>query len=98
MRLYLEPHKIGDDRVWGCLGVEAGGLWGQVMYNIYVSDYYFLCSVWLLCSCLIKGEASSDEAVLLFAIIASWLGCWGVGVCLGTGSLFCGYMHVCHTS
>ena len=55
MRLYLEPHKIGDDRVWGCLGVEAGGIWGQVMYNIYVSDYCFLCSVWLLCSCLIKG-------------------------------------------
>ena len=24
MRLYLEPHKIGDDRVWGCLGVTAG--------------------------------------------------------------------------
>ena len=39
MRLYLEPHKIGDDRVWGCLGVEAGGIWGQVMYN---SDYCFL--------------------------------------------------------
>ena len=30
----------------------------------------------------IKGEASSDEALLLFAIIASWLGCWGVGVCM----------------
>ena len=53
MRLYLEPHKIGDDRVWGCLGVEAGGIWGQVMYN---SDYCFLCSVWLLCSCLIKAR------------------------------------------
>ena len=24
MRLYLEPHKIGDDTVWGCLG---GGSW-----------------------------------------------------------------------
>ena len=72
MRLYLEAHKIGDDRVWGCLGV------GQVMCAIFKSYYMY-------------------EAILLFAIIASWLGCW-VCVCLGMGSLFCGYMHVCHAS
>ena len=43
----------------------------------------------------IKGEASSDEALLLFAIIASWLGCWGVGVCMsGDGKLVL-WVHAC---
>ena len=45
MRLYLEPHKIG-------VGVFGG--WKLVEYGVNVSDYCycFLCSVWLLCSCL----------------------------------------------
>ena len=45
----------------------------------------------------IKGAASSDEALLLFAIIASWLGCWGVGagVCMsGDGKLVL-WVHAC---
>ena len=36
----------------------------------------------------------TDEAILLFAIIASWLGCWGVGLCMSGD----GNMHVCHAS
>ena len=40
MRLYLEPHKIGDDRVWGCLG---GGSW----WNMGSSDVYNISK--LLC-------------------------------------------------
>lgn len=24
MRLYLEPHTIGDDKVWGCTGMLGG--------------------------------------------------------------------------
>ena len=45
----------------------------------------------------IKGEASSDKALLLFA---SWLGCCGVGVCMSDdGKLVLWVrMHVCHAS
>ena len=39
MRLYLEPHKIGDDRVGGG-GVEAGGIWGQVFKSYYLLSGY----------------------------------------------------------
>ena len=37
MRLYLEPHKIGDDRVWGCLG--GGQVMCAIFKSYYVSDY-----------------------------------------------------------
>ena len=46
----------------------------------------------------IKGEASSDEALLLFAIIASWLGRCSVGMS-GDGKLVLWvHMHVCLAS
>ena len=73
MRLYLEAHKIGDDRVWGCLGV------GQVMCAIFKSYYMY-------------------EAILLFAIIASWLGCWGVGLCMSGDGKPVLWVHACVAS
>ena len=45
MRLYLEPHKIGDDRVWGCLG---GGSW----WNMGSSDVHVcVCVCARACVC-----------------------------------------------
>ena len=40
----------------------------------------------------VKGEASLDEALLLFAIIVS---CWGVGVCMSEDGKLVLWVHAC---